>query len=227
MSETTRKARQAVTLGNRIAPWRFLLFLALLVGGFFAYRFAWPAAKPGEAAAMAFDGAAVVFLATLFPLLRGSSAEVIRAHAAENDANRPLILIVTSALTIVALAAISGELAGARSGHLYSIVKLVATLLLIWLFANTVYALHYAHAYYTRNDETNEDVGGIDFPGTPMPGYDDFLYFSITLGMTFQTSDTNITASGLRRIALLHSFAAFLFSIGLIAFTINVIGGAG
>jgi uncharacterized membrane protein len=227
VTATTRNARNAMTVGNRIAPWRFLLFLALLVGGFFAYRYAWPGAKPGEAAAIAFDGAAVVFLATLLPLLRGSSAEIMRAHAAENDANRALIPIVTSVLTIVAMAAVSGELAGASGGHLLSIVKLVGTLLLIWLFANSVYALHYAHAYYTRNDETNEDVGGIDFPGTPMPGYDDFLYFSITLGMTFQTSDTNITSSGLRRIALLHSFAAFLFSIGLIAFTINVIGGAG
>jgi uncharacterized membrane protein len=227
VTTTTRKARKALRVGNRIAPWRFLLFLALLVGGFFAYRFAWPPSKPGDAAAIAFDGAAVVFLATLVPLLRGSSAEIIRKHAAENDANRPLILIVTSALTIVAMAAISGELAGARGGQLYSIVKLVATLLLIWLFANSVYALHYAHAYYTRNDETKEDVGGIEFPGTPMPGYDDFLYFSITLGMTFQTSDTNVTSSGLRRIVLLHSFAAFLFSIGLIAFTINVIGGSG
>jgi uncharacterized membrane protein len=227
VTAATRQARKAMTVGNRIAPWRFLLFLGLLVGGFFAYRYAWPDAKPGEAAAIAFDGAAVVFLATLLPLLRGSSAEIMRAHAAENDANRALILIVTSVLTIVAMAAVSGELAGARGGHLLSIVKLVGTLLLIWLFANSVYALHYAHAYYTRNDETNEDVGGIDFPGTPMPGYDDFLYFSITLGMTFQTSDTNITSSGLRRIALLHSFAAFLFSIGLIAFTINVIGGAG
>ena len=227
MTETTRKARKAVTLGNRIAPWRFLLFLALLVGGFFAYRLAWPASKPGEAAAIAFDGAAVVFLATLVPLLRGSSAEIIRTHAAENDANRPLILIVTSVLTIVTMAAISGELAGARSGHLHAIVKLVGTLLLVWLFANSVYALHYAHAYYTRDEETELDVGGIEFPGTRTPSYDDFLYFAITLGMTFQTSDTNITSASIRRIVLLHSFAAFLFSIGLIAFTINVIGGAG
>jgi uncharacterized membrane protein len=224
---TDEVARKPVSVGNRIAPWRFLVFLLLLVGGFLAYRFARPASLPGDAAAMAFDGAAVVFLATLLPLLRGGTAEMIRAHAAENDANRPLILIVTSVLTIVTMAAIAGELAGARSGHLHSIVKLVATLLLIWLFANSVYALHYAHAYYTRDNETGVDVGGIEFPGTPTPSYDDFLYFAITLGMTFQTSDSNITSSGIRRIALLHSFAAFLFSIGLIAFTINVIGGAG
>jgi len=225
--DTTRKARKAAGLGNRVAPWRFLVFLLLLVAGFLAYRLAWPAAKFADAAAMAFDGAAIVFLATLAPLLRGSSPETMRRHASENDANRALILVVTSVLTIIALAAVSGELDGARHGHIVSVVKLVGTLLLIWLFANSVYALHYAHAYYTRNDETEQDVGGIEFPGTRSPSYDDFLYFSITLGMTFQTSDTDITSSGIRRIALLHSFAAFLFSIGLIAFTINVIGGAG
>ncbi len=125
------------------------------------------------------------------------------------------------------MVAISGELDGARSGQLASIVKLVGTLFLIWLFANSIYALHYAHAYYTFSDETGADTGGLDFPGTKCPGYDDFLYFACTLGMTFQTSDVNITASGIRRVALLHSFAAFVFSIGVIAFTINVLGGSG
>lgn len=226
MTEATRKTRQAVSVGNRIAPWRFLMFLAVLVAGFFAYRAAWPDSEMAEAAAMAFDGAAVVFLATLLPLLRGSSPEIMRQHAAANDANRPLILVVTSVLTIVALAAISGELDGARGGNLASIVKLVVTLLLIWLFANSVYALHYAHAYYAR-DPAGRDSGGIEFPGTSAPGYDDFFYFAITLGMAFQTSDANVTSSRIRRIVLLHSFAAYIFSIGLIAFTINVIGGAG
>jgi len=223
----TRKTKKVAGLGNRIAPWRFLLFVALLVVGFFAYRLAWPEGKVADAAAMAFDAAAVIFLATLFPLLRGSSPDIMRRHASENDANRPLILIITSVLTFIALAAISGELEGARNGEIPSIVKLVGTLLLIWVFANGVYALHYAHAYYTLSDETEEDVGGIEFPGTKMPSYGDFLYFAFTLGMTFQTSDVNITAPGIRHVALMHSFAAFIFSIGLIAFTINVLGGAG
>jgi uncharacterized membrane protein len=227
MTSAARKVKKLPTIGNRIAPKRFLMFVALLVAGYFAYRAAWPATKWSEGAAMAFDGAAIVFLASLIPLLSDSDPRAIRAHAAKNDANRVLILLVTSLLTVVAMAAIAGELEGARNGQVSSIVKLVGTLLLVWLFANSVYALHYAHAYYTRNDETESDQGGIEFPGTKYPNYDDFLYFSCTLGMTFQTSDTNITATGIRRIALLHSFAAFVFSIGVIAFTINVLGGAG
>ena len=45
--------------------------------------------------------------------------------------------------------------------------------------------------------------------------------------MTFQTSDVAITQSRIRAVAVLHSFAAFVFNIGVIAFTINVLGGAG
>ena len=62
---------------------------------------------------------------------------------------------------------------------------IVATLLVAWLFANTIYALHYAHLYYERK------AGGIDFPGEDPPGYADFVYFAFTLGMTFQTSDVD------------------------------------
>jgi uncharacterized membrane protein len=221
------EARKAAAIGNRLAPWRFLLFLAVLIAGYFAYRAIWPSATWSDGVAMAFDAAALVFLASLTPLLRTATPAVMREHAARNDANRTLILLITSLLTFVAMTAISGELKGASAGNLLAIAKLVVTLVLIWLFANSMYALHYAHTYYTRNAESESDVGGIEFPGTKEPAYDDFLYFSCTLGMTFQTSDTNITASGIRRIALLHSFFAFLFSIGVIAFTINVLGGGG
>ena len=227
MTEKSGKAEETTGIGNRLAPWRSLLFLVVLVGGYFAYRAVWPDAKWADAAAIAFDAGAVVFLASLLPLLGDDSAETIRKHAATNDANRPLVLVVTSLLTIVAMVAIAGELDGAGHGQVVPLVKLVATLLLIWLFANSVYALHYAHAWYTRSDETEGDKRGIDFPQTDTPSYSDFVYFAFTLGMTFQTSDCDITATGVRQVALLHSFFAFLFSIGVIAFTINVIGGSG
>lgn len=212
-------------LGNRIAPPRFLLFLALLVLGFAACRLLTPTAGWQDSAAMAFDGAAACFLVSLVPLLRDSRVEDIRRHASRNDANRLLILIVTSLMTLLVMAAISGELADARQGQMLAAAKLVVTLLLIWLFTNSVYTLHYAHAYYALDGASGGDRGGLDFPGTRTPDYSDFAYFAFTLGMTFQTSDVGIAAAGIRRIALLHSFAAFVFNIGVIAFTINVLGG--
>ena len=208
---------------SRIAPPRFLLFLVLLIGGFFAHQAIF-AASWAEAAALAFDLAAVIFLASLVPLLSENGPEVIRRHADANDANRILVLGITGLVALVVMAAIAGELPGARSGDLASVAKLVVTLLLIWLFTNSVYALHYAHDYYTTGPDSS-DCGGIDFPGTPQPAYSDFIYFALTLGMTFQTSDTDITSRRVRNVALFHSFSAFLFNIGVIAFTINALGG--
>ncbi|MXO61125.1 DUF1345 domain-containing protein [Altererythrobacter salegens] len=186
-----------------------------------------PAPDWRDGAAMAFDFAALVFFASLVPLLRDSTAASMRRHARDNDANRLLMLVVTSLLTLVAMAALTGEMPGARNGDPKAIAKLVVTMLLIWLFANSVYALHYAHTYYTAEPKSGGDTAGIDFPGTKTPDYWDFAYFAYTLGMTFQTSDVDITAPGIRKVALLHCFAAFVFNIGVIAFTINVLGGSG
>jgi uncharacterized membrane protein len=218
-----RVVRTSSSVGNRIAPLRFLLFLALLAA---AYAGALATGHGGwDSAALAFDLAALVFLASLVPLLRDGTPESMRAAAAANDANRVTILVLTTVLTVVAMAAIAGEIGPARTGDLAAIAKLVGTLLLVWTFANSVYALHYAHMFYRRGGARGGDAGGLDFPDTPTPTYGDFVYFAFTLAMTFQTSDVAITRPQMRHIALLHSFAAFLFNIGLIAFTINVLAG--
>lgn len=219
------RAGDAFRLGKRIAPPRFVMFLVLLPLALFGYRAALDTSEWLDPLAMAFDFAAAVFLLSLIPLLRDAEAKDIRQHAAENDANRVALLVITTLLTFAVMAAITGELKGAQQHDPVAMTKLIGTLLLIWLFANTVYALHYAHLFYASDEKTGKDAAGIDFPGTKTPDYKDFAYFSGTLGMTFQTSDTQITASRIRHVALLHSFAAFVFNIGVIAFTINTLGG--
>lgn len=217
-------SRRGGNLGNRIAPPRFLAFLLLLPLSFLGYRWLAQNTDWRDGVAMAFDIAAFVFLASLVPLLRDSKVDDLRRHARQNDANRLLILIVTLLLTLVVMAAISGELKLAGQGDPLAIAKLVVTLLLAWLFANAVYTLHYAHCWYAPG-ENGGDTGGLDFPGTRAPDYEDFAYFAFTIGMTFQTSDVAITIPAIRRVVLLHGFAAFVFNIGVIAFTINVLGG--
>ncbi len=227
MSRQDSDPGRRAAVGNRIAPVRFLAFLAFFPVAFLAYRHLIPAANWKEAISMAFDFAAVCFLVSLIPLLRDSSAAAVRVHARDNDANRVLVLVITSILTLVIMAAIAGELTAAKAGQSHAMVKLAGTLVLIWLFANSVYALHYAHEFYAPGGKDGAVRGGLDFPGTASPTYSDFTYFAFTLGMTFQTSDVQITSPVVRRIALLQSFAAFVFNIGVIAFTINALGGAG
>ncbi len=212
------------TLGNRIAPPRFIGFLVLLPLGMLGWH--WLAAKPPwqDSVAMGFDLAALLFLLSLVPLLKSSSAAVMRRHAEENDANRLMVLVLSTLVGLAVMAAITGELGPAKNGEPWAMAKLVSTLALIWLFANAVYALHYAHAFYLADKDTGKDAAGIDFPGTKTPDYFDFAYFAFTLGMTFQTSDVAAQAPGVRRIMLVHCLAAFVFNIGVIAFVINALG---
>ena len=44
--------------------------------------------------------------------------------------------------------------------------------------------------------------------------------------MTFQTSDTAVETRQLRRVVTIHSLAAFVFNIGVLAFSINVLGSS-
>ncbi|MFM5932435.1 MAG: DUF1345 domain-containing protein [Novosphingobium sp.] len=211
-------------LGNRIAPPRFVAFLILLPLGLLGWSRAFPSATWQECLAMGFDLAAALFLASLIPLLRDSSVKAMRSHAADNDANRVLVLVLSTLVGLAVMAAITGELTPAKNGEPYAMAKLIGTVALIWLFANAVYTLHYAHAFYQAAPGTGKDAGGIEFPGTKTPDYADFAYFAFTLGMTFQTSDVSVTAPAIRRIMLFHCLAAFVFNIGVIAFVINALG---
>lgn len=214
------------SFGQTLAPPRFVMFLLLFVAGFFGWRALTGVPGLADPLAMGFDFAATAFLVSLWPLLRDDDPATMRRHAGENDANRLLILGITTVLTVVVMSALVAELPGARHGNGLAKVKLLGTLALTWLFANVVYGLHYAHLYYSSDANGEAHRGGLDFPGTPEPDYLDFAYFAFTLGMTFQTSDTGITSGAIRRIVTLHSFAAFVFNIGVIAFTINALGGS-
>jgi uncharacterized membrane protein len=206
-------------LGHKIAPPRFLAFTVTFAIGLVLLI---PLLDKGRGTMAAFDIAAMVFLVIVAPLL-DARADQMRQHAKNNDANRALLLGLTGIVMAVILISVASEMLGGKSDAL-GIALIVGTLALAWLFSNMVYALHYAHLFYT-DDTTGKDSGGITVPDTDEPDYWDFVYFSFTLGMTFQTSDVEITSSYIRRTTIGHCLAAFVFNIGVLAFTINVLGG--
>jgi uncharacterized membrane protein len=215
-------------LGNRLAPVRFLAFLAVTIvaAPLLSSLLGW---RHGVMAG--FDCGALVFLVSLVPLVRCAHADEMRAYATRNDANRGLMLAIAIFVSLAVLVAVGSELAEKGSPKPAAVILIVATLALAWLFANLVYALHYAHFFYTQDDTdgdgTVEDLAGLDFPDTKEPTYWDFIYFSFTLGMTFQTSDVEMTNMEMRRTAIFQCLAAFVFNLGVLAFTINVLGSGG
>ena len=136
--------------------------VALLPLGFLAWRLIDPGSSWQDALAMGFDLAAAVFLLSLLPLLRDFSVAEMRRHADQNDANRTLVLLLSTVLAAVVMAAISGELQAARAGAHAAMAKLLITLALAWLFANAVYGLHYAHSFYIGDGNKGRHRGGIE-----------------------------------------------------------------
>ncbi|HEX7781410.1 MAG TPA: DUF1345 domain-containing protein [Sphingobium sp.] len=209
----------AIVRKPRIFPWRYGMFLALLaVAAPLGLLLPWH-----EALMAGFDIAALGFLASLRSLV-DADAKRMRQNAKDNDANRAGMLAITGIVMAVILVAVGVAVSGKGQPTPLSTALLLATLSIAWLFSNMIYALHYAHIFYVVGSG-GKDSGGIGFPNAKEPNYWDFIYFAFTLGMTFQTSDVEMTTTKVRQVAIFHCLAAFVFNLGILAFTINVLGG--
>lgn len=228
MLQSHRKGRElrhmavpvVTAIGSHLAPARFLLFGVVFIAVTIA------AGTLGAEARIAllagFDFAALVFLVATLPLLR-ADAEAMRRAAKVNDVNRVALLAINVLLSLVVLIVIGTLIARPATLYWADVALIVATLVLSWVFANTVFTLHYAHLFYLQSD--GHDRRGLEIPGTREPSYWEFLYFSFTLGMTFQTSDITIDGRHVRKVALVHCMLAFLFNMGVLAFAVNALGG--
>ena len=89
-----------------------------------------------------------------------------------------------------------------------------------------IFALHYAHDYYSADDKAPGGMrGGLTFPGRGEPDYWDFLHFSLVIGVACQTADIAFTSKHLRRLGGLHGVLAFTFNTVILALTINLVAG--
>ena len=95
----------------------------------------------------------------------------------------------------------------------------VVSVAVSWLSVHTIFTLRYALLYYTQ------PVGGIGFNQQQPPDYRDFAYVALTLGMTFQVSDTELQDSDIRATALRHALLSYLFGAVILAAAVNLIAG--
>jgi uncharacterized membrane protein len=181
---------------------------------------------------LAWDAGILVAL-TLLIGLRTILPETMTRIAARQDAGKWAVLALTLLAASASLVAIAGEVPLVRNAaeweKILRISLVIATIVLSWTIIHTVFALHYAHDFYaspaggmTRADATKQ---GLAFPGPALPTYMDFIYFSFTIGMTFQVSDVQITAPAMRGLALTHGIVSFFYATGILALTINMVGG--
>jgi uncharacterized membrane protein len=172
----------------------------------------------------AWDTFAFCVLASAWLTILITPQRTLRARAQEEDFGRTVIFVFVVVAACASLFAV-GFLISVGSGHVGQLVLGLATVVLSWSLIQTVFGLHYAHAFYGDSDQPGErrHAGGLIFPGERMPDYFDFAYFSFVIGMTCQVSDVQITSPRMRRLALLQSVLAFGFNTIILALLINTV----
>ncbi len=162
-------------------------------------------------------------LGSVWPRLLRSTPGQTQELALREDDTRAAALLLTVSAALVSLLGVGFALDLARRdpGQTVGLTILAAlTTVLSWLLLHTEYTLHYARRYY-------HDGGGVLFPdgdGTLKdPDYRDFLYLGLTIGMTYQVSDTNINSRPMRGLLLQHAVLSYLFGTVVIALTVGAL----
>lgn len=175
------------------------------------------------AALAGWDGAAATFTGWVWFDVWGRSAESTRCVATTEDPGRAaadVLLLGASVASLLGAGVTLLEAANSRGAGTALLVGLATLSVAVsWFVVHTVFMLRYARLYYSGTP------GGVDFPGDELATYRDFAYLALTLGMTFQVSDTDLSSPVIRASALRHALLSYLFGVCIVGLTINVVAG--
>lgn len=167
--------------------------------------------------------AAVLYIGWVWVSIAPMDAATTAAHATREDPSRGVTDLLLILASLASLGSILIVLLQARvavgAGQVLLAALAVIGVALSWVLVHTLFTLRYASLYYADED------GGINFNQPEPPRYADFAYLSFTLGMTFQVSDTALTSTTIRVVALRHALMSFLFGSIILATLINLVAG--
>ena len=185
------------------------------------------------------DAGIITYLGLIFWMMSRADAQRTLEHAQPLDPAALftlVVVIVTSAVGLLGAITLSALTSGRDqvAQILHFAVGAVAVLA-SWLLVHTEFALYYARSYY---DEAipdalrpSRDTGivvpfrrGLEFPDVELVDYWDFMYYSFTIAMCYQTSDVTVTLPRMRRVTLVHAILSFAFVLLILSFAVNAIG---
>lgn len=211
-----------MTLGHQLRL-RPRLLTAVLVGS--ALATAWPGITSLQTRLLIGWNLVIwIYLPLVFWMMLGQAGRVdVQSRARRLNEGVPVVLLLAVLGALASLAAITLELQAARQTHDTRYVLLaLATVAGSWLLLPVEFGLAYASLYHREGKGHH----GLEFPGgDETPDYADFLYFSITVAATSQTSDVVVSAKPMRRLVLLQALIAFVFNTGVLALSINILAG--
>lgn len=186
--------------------------------------------RPSTVTVISWDAGCLWFVAATITMMMGGTGKQIQARAAEQDEGQHFILGLVLVAATVSLGVIAVELSLAKDAHgLEKTLRVAAafgTVAISWFIVQLIFALHYAHEYYSPDEgDAGKVARGLSFPNDECPDYWDFLYFSLIIGVASQTADVSFTEKPMRRTGAVHGIIAFVFNTVVLALTINLLAG--
>ncbi len=179
----------------------------------------WVSVTP--AVLVGWDTAAAIYVGWAILGTRRLDAQTTARLAVSDDPGRTgfdVLLLTASVASLVGVALVITA-ANTQTARNMAAALAVVSVVAGWSLVHTVFTERYARLYY------NDTVGGIDFNESDPPNFRDFAYFAFTIGMTFQVSDTSISAKPIRATVLRHALLSYLFGVVIIGATINLLVG--
>lgn len=182
-------------------------------------------------AILAWDAGCLFFVTATLWSFADRDAPYMRGVAARQDEGQGIILGLVIALSAASLGAVGLELSLAKHADgldkALRVTLAFGTLAASWFVAQLIFALHYAHEFYSPDDgdPDTQQKGGLKFPDDASPDYWDFVHFAIVIGVATQTADISFVSRRMRRLGTVHSLVAFAFNTLIVALAINVLAG--
>jgi len=157
------------------------------------------------------------------------------AHATQRRTRRTphamtvlITIIVTALLSNICFGILLNSIHSAPHQHDHVMITLCAMAIFAsWLLLHTSFGRYYCQIHYAKTDPTGKPAkggvrGGFVFHHTPYPSQLDFFYLSFMVGLTYSSSDVNLTNRDVRKLVLLHSLVSFFYYSIIITSILNV-----
>jgi uncharacterized membrane protein len=178
-------------------------------------------------ALLGWNAGVLLFMVLILAMMARTTAAKIRDRSiAEAEGRLTVLTLIIAAAGMILIAIALGIFSAKELQGTSRALRLALTFITVidsWAFVHIVFTLYYAHEYHAEvKGKRGKPRGGLKFAGDELPDYWDFLYFSLTVGMTAQTSDTAVESRRMRRLTMVHGLVSFIFTTAVIALTVNL-----
>jgi uncharacterized membrane protein len=201
--------------------------LALLVAAV-VYQLTFPL-ETGLRITLTYDLSVASFLALEAYRINRITAQDIQDYFQDREPSNRFVIIAAMVFSVLSMVGVGlmtdiSKNWSPLQKNLHTICSLLA-IVLSWIMLHVFFAFNYAHRYYDVDEKAPElpVKKRLSFPNDQPPDYWDFLCYSFTIAMCYQTSDATVNSRSMRRLTLFHAVISFLYVTAILGLVVNIL----